>query len=225
MGKKRIEIKGHNIPNSSNGVFPLSSQLPVWILVRVMNLPWLAQRVAATTWIPSIMLTLVVRALWFIVTHSVPGKTNPEIHLLSVSLEGRVQPKPPPPPGTPNHLSLLPLKTYKPHSLGGRQATPSDLDLVQVKYNIFLKVELTVPQKDKIPRRPSTSGIALHIDLLNLGLTYPSSHSLRECSVTSKLPLDNFLYWGGRPLHASKCYGRKCLVKTSPKRIWKGFIS
>lgn len=121
-------------------------------------------------WIPLIMSTLVVRTLGFIVTHIVLGEIDPEILFMFVSLEGMVEPRPPLPPKGPKSPSPITPKTYKPHSLRGRRATLSDLVLIRVKYNIPSEVELRVPRKDKTSERPSTTSIALHIDLFDFGL-------------------------------------------------------
>lgn len=130
-------------------------------------------------WTPLIMSTLVIRTLGFIVTHIVLGEIDQEILFMFVSLEGMVEPRPPLPPKAPNHLPLSPQR-HKPHSLRGRRATLSDLVLIRVKYNIPSEVELRVPRKDKTSERPSTTSIALHIDLFDFGLRLPLQLFLRR---------------------------------------------
>ena len=59
------------------------------------------------------------------------------------------------------------------YALGGRPATLRDLERVRAKYNIPHYVRLRVPRKGECPEHPHSDGVALHIDLFDLGLILP----------------------------------------------------
>lgn len=76
---------------------------------------------------------------------------------------------------SPKSLSATPLKSGNLYSLGTRRATLGDLKQIRAKYNIPPSVQLTVPYVDERPECPKSDGIALHIDLFDLGLCLPSN--------------------------------------------------
>ena len=51
-----------------------------------------------------------------------------------------------------------------------------DLEQIRAKYNIPPSVQLRVPHVDERPECPESDGIALHIDLFDLGLRLPLQH-------------------------------------------------
>ena len=53
------------------------------------------------------------------------------------------------------------------------RATLGDLEWIRTKYNIPLSVQLRVPHMDERPECLKSDGIALHIDLFDLGLCLP----------------------------------------------------
>lgn len=64
-------------------------------------------------------------------------------------------------------------KTINPYSLRARRATSDDLKELRAKYHIPSSVHLRVPYEDERPEYPISKGVALHIDLFDLGLRLP----------------------------------------------------
>ncbi|XP_052290930.1 uncharacterized protein LOC127900331 [Citrus sinensis] len=73
----------------------------------------------------------------------------------------------------PKSPPATPSKSSNPFSLGIRRATLGDLEQTRAKYNIPPSVQLRVPHVDERPECPKSDGIALHIDLFDLGLRLP----------------------------------------------------
>ena len=91
-------------------------------------------------------------------------------------------------PKSPTPISIPKLSQVSPsvsvsrtlYSLGGRLTTPKDLERIRVKYNIPLSVRLRVPRKGKRPEHLHSDGVALHIDIFNLGLCLPLQPFFRK---------------------------------------------
>ncbi|XP_052287284.1 uncharacterized protein LOC112498850 [Citrus sinensis] len=73
----------------------------------------------------------------------------------------------------PKSPPATPSKSGNFFSLGTRRATLGDLERIRAKYNIPPSVQLRVPHVDERPECSKSDGIALHIDLFDLGLRLP----------------------------------------------------
>ncbi|XP_052299231.1 uncharacterized protein LOC102623630 [Citrus sinensis] len=73
----------------------------------------------------------------------------------------------------PKSPPATPSKSSNPFSLGIRRATLGELEQIRAKYNIPPSVQLRVPHVNERPECPKSDGIALHIDLFDLGLRLP----------------------------------------------------
>ena len=62
------------------------------------------------------------------------------------------------------------LKSGNLYSLGNRKATLGDLEQIRTQYNILLSVPLRVSRVDERPECLLSDGIALYIDVFDLGL-------------------------------------------------------
>ena len=91
-------------------------------------------------------------------------------------------------PKSPTPVSILEPPMISPsvyvarrlYALGGRPATLRDLERVRAKYNIHYYVCLRVPRKGERPEHPHSDGVALHIDLFDLGLRLPLQPLFRK---------------------------------------------
>ena len=83
--------------------------------------------------------------------------------------------------------STLCLVVRRLYSIGGRPATPRDLERVRDKYNIPHSVRLRVPRKGECPEHPHSDGIAFYIDLFDLGLRLPLQLFFRKMFTEMKI--------------------------------------
>ena len=99
------------------------------------------------------------------------------------------KPKSPIPVSIPEPPLISPSVSVAPklYALGGRPATPRDLERVKAKYNIPHSVHLRVPRKGECPEHPHSDGVALHIDLFDLGLRLPLQPFFRKMFTEMKI--------------------------------------
>ncbi|XP_052293884.1 uncharacterized protein LOC127901205 [Citrus sinensis] len=112
------------------------------------------------------------------------------------------RPKSPIPVSIPEPPLISPSVSVAPklYALGGRPATPRDLERVKTKYNIPHSIHLRVPRKGERPKHPHYDRVALHIDLFDLGFYLPLQPFFRKMFTEMKIAPEQLSLPGWRLL-------------------------